>query len=359
MTNYQEAIENSNIVSKTDINGIITFVNDEFCKLFGFSASELIGQNHNIVRHPDTPKENFEALWETILNKNVYKASVKNLTKDKKTVYLNTTITPILDENNEIFEFIAIRYDITEEMKLKEEFEKQQKLLFLQSRMASLGQMLANIAHQWRQPLMELNLTLFNMKKSFEKDKQKEFEEFYKDSKDLVSSMSKTIEDFSNFFTPQKQKESFLLNLAINDALKILNRSLEEENIDIIFDVLKDIEVFGVQNELVQVLINLIQNSKDAFNSNSVENRKITIKSYLEDEFIVLELLDNALGVPQDLENRIFEPYFTSKHQTSGTGLGLFICKVIVENSFDGQITHENIEKGSCFIIRFPKKGLL
>ena len=97
---YQEAIENSNIVSKTDINGIITFVNDEFCKISGYSYDELIGQNHNIVRHPEVPTSNFETLWNTILSKKPYKATVKNLTKDNKTVYLNTTITPILDEKN-------------------------------------------------------------------------------------------------------------------------------------------------------------------------------------------------------------------------------------------------------------------
>ncbi len=206
---YQKAIENSNIVSKTDINGIITFVNDEFCKISGYSYDELIGQNHNIVRHPDIHTSNFQNLWNTILSKKSYKATVKNLTKDKKTVYLNTTITPILDDNENIIEFIAIRYDVTAEVELKKRLEQKekeleelnqnlelkvkeqtkqlkelnktleqrvieevkkneekQKLLFWQSRMASLGQMLANIAHQWRQPLTELNLTLFNMKKA-------------------------------------------------------------------------------------------------------------------------------------------------------------------------------------------------
>jgi PAS domain S-box-containing protein len=126
---YQEAIENSNIVSKTDINGIITFVNDEFCKISGYKYEELIGANHNIVRHPDIPKSNFTLLWDTILNKKPYKATVKNLTKDGQTVYLNTTITPILDENDEIKEFIAIRYDVTEEVELKKKLEKKEKEL--------------------------------------------------------------------------------------------------------------------------------------------------------------------------------------------------------------------------------------
>ncbi|XPV53879.1 MAG: PAS domain S-box protein [Halarcobacter ebronensis] len=210
---YQEAIENSNIVSKTDIDGIITFVNEEFCKISGFTKEELLGSNHNIVRHPDVPKENFTLLWNTILSKKPYKTTVKNLCKDGSTVYLNTTITPILDDNENIKEFIAIRYDVTQEVELKkhleqkdkelnllnktleekvkeqtakllelnqtlehrvakeiEKNEEKQKLLFWQSRMASLGQMLANIAHQWRQPLTELTLTLFNVKKALKKE---------------------------------------------------------------------------------------------------------------------------------------------------------------------------------------------
>ncbi|MFW9625971.1 MAG: PAS domain S-box protein, partial [Sulfurospirillum sp.] len=249
---YQSAIESSNIISKTDIFGIITFVNDEFCKISGYSYDELIGQNHNIVRHPDIPTSNFENLWNTILSKKSYKATVKNLTKDKKTVYLNTTITPILDDNENIIEFIAIRYDVTAEVELKKRLEQKdkeleelnknlelrvkaqtkqlkelnktleqrvleeikkneekQKLLFWQSRMASLGQMLANIAHQWRQPLTELNLTLFNMKKASLNHNEKKIEDFYKQSKNLISSMSITIEDFTNFFNPLKQKKNF------------------------------------------------------------------------------------------------------------------------------------------------------
>ncbi len=354
MNNYQKAIENSNIVSKTDTNGIITFVNDEFCTLFGYTKDELIGKNHNIVRHPDTPKENFQDLWKTILEKKVFKSTVKNLTKDKKTVYLNTTICPILDEQGEILEFIAIRYDVTNEIMLQKEFKNQQELLFLQSRMASLGQMLANISHQWRQPLMELNLTLFNLKKAHEKNENREFLELYQDSKDLISSMSNTIEDFKNFFSPQKEKSNFLLNQAIQNALKILQSTIKDEKIEINFSVIKDVEVYGIENELVQVLVNILQNSKDAFISKNIQNRKIIINSYKDENNIFLEFIDNALGVEDEFLDRIFEPYFTSKHQSTGTGLGLFISKIILEKSFSAEILHKNIEYGSKFTIKFP-----
>lgn len=357
MNNYQKAIENSNIVSKTDINGIITFVNDEFCKLFGFKKDELIGKNHNIVRHPDTPKENFQALWETILDKKVYKATVKNLSKDKKDIYLNTTIIPILDEKEKnIVEFVAIRYDITNEVMLQKELEERQKILFLQSRMASLGQMLANIAHQWRQPLTQLNLSLYNLKKAFENQNKKEFEDFYSNSKNLILGMSNTIEDFTNFFSPQKQKEIFLLNISINEALKILNKIFEDEKIDIKFDITKDLEIFGVKNELTQVLLNILSNAKDAFVQNGIKNRELSIKTYKKDDFTYLEIVDNALGIKDEIKDKMYEPYFTTKHQSSGTGLGLFISKIIIENSFEGEISHSNTQNGSKFELKFPTK---
>jgi PAS domain S-box-containing protein len=396
---YQEAIENSNIVSKTDTNGIITFVNDEFCKISGYSYDELIGQNHNIVRHPDIPTSNFEDLWKTILNKQSYKSTVKNLSKNGNTVYLNTTITPILDDKNNIIEFIAIRYDVTAEVELKkslEEKEKEleqlnlnleekvkeqtkqlkelnknleqrvieeikkneekQKLLFWQSRMASLGQMLANIAHQWRQPLTELNLTLFNMKKASLKNNEKKVAELYKESKTLIASMSTTIEDFTNFFNPQKEKKSFEIKDAINEALVILRKIIEVENIHIQIDVPIDYKVIGVANELSQVIINLIQNSKDAFIQNNIENKTIIITLKEEQEkdrkYALLEIKDNAGGISKENIDKIFDPYFTTKHKSQGTGLGLFMSKMIIEKSLEGELTHRNIDDGSIFVIK-------
>ena len=396
---YQEAIENSNIVSKTDINGIITFVNDEFCKISGYSYDELIGQNHNIVRHPDVPNSNFETLWETILAKKSFKATVKNLSKDKKTVYLNTTITPILDKDENIIEFIAIRYDVTAEVELKkslEEKEKEleqlnlnleqkvkeqtkqlkelnktlekrvieeitkneekQKLLFWQSRMASLGQMLANIAHQWRQPLTELNLTLFNMKKASIHNNEKKVDELYKESKTLISSMSSTIDDFTNFFNPQKEKKSFEIKDAINEALIILRKVIEVENIHIQIDVPINYKVIGVSNELSQVIINLIQNSKDAFIQNDIKNKTIIItlkeELILDKKYALLEIKDNAGGISKENIDKIFDPYFTTKYKSQGTGLGLLMSKMIIEKSLEGELSHKNCDDGSIFIIK-------
>ncbi|RYA22882.1 PAS domain-containing sensor histidine kinase [Malaciobacter halophilus] len=398
---YQEAIENSNIVSKTDIDGIITFVNDEFCNIFGYSKKELLGKNHNIVRHPDIPSEHFKNLWETIkFNKKTYKSTVKNLTKEGRSVYLNTTITPILDKDGNIKEFIAIRYDVTQEVELKKNLEKKdkelkllnktlemrvqeqtkqlkelnqtleqrvkneieknkqkQKILFWQSRMASLGQMLANIAHQWRQPLTELNLALFNVKKSASNQEFDELEKYYKDSKEIISNMSQTIDDFSNFFNPNKEKEKFNLKNSIDESLNITRKLIQKENINIKKEYI-DLEVFGVSNEFSQVIINFLQNSAHAFNKKNVENKEIIISikqvTIESQEFAQVTFSDNARGVDENTLDKIFEPYFTTKHQSNGTGLGLFMSKLIIEKSLNGTMFAKNSNKGLIFTINIP-----
>ncbi|AXX92386.1 PAS domain-containing sensor histidine kinase [Malaciobacter molluscorum LMG 25693] len=398
---YQQAIENSNIVSKTDINGIITFVNDEFCKISGYTKEELLGKNHNIVRHPDVPKEHFKLLWETIkLKRQTYKSTVKNLTKDGRSVYLNTTISPIFNEFDDIEEFIAIRYDVTQEVELKKDLEKKdkelkllnktlemrvqeqtkqlkelnqnleqrveeeieknkqkQKILFWQSRMASLGQMLANIAHQWRQPLTELNLALFNMKKAAIKNEIEEISKYYKDSKEIIANMSQTIDDFSNFFNPNKEKKKFDLKIALEESLNISKKLIQKENIVIKKDYI-DVEVFGVSNEFSQVIINFLQNSAQAFNKNNVKNRLINIQikkiTQENNHFAQVLFLDNALGVNEKTLDKIFEPYFTTKHQSNGTGLGLFMSKMIIEKSLNGNILAQNFKNGLLFTINLP-----
>jgi len=400
---YKEAIENSNIVSKTDINGLITFVNEEFCDCFEYSKDELIGKNHNIIRHPDVPKVTFKKLWKTIKNKKTYKNTVKNITKSGKVVYLNTTVTPILDENNDIQEFIAIRYEVTKEVELKKELENKyreldflnstleyrvqqqtkelkklnesleirvqkeidknienQKVLFWQSRMASLGQMLENIAHQWRQPLFELSLCLFNIKDSVNNNNIDKFKNYYKESNQVIQNMSKTIDDFSNFFNPNKEKETFLIQDSVTNALNIMKKTINKEKINIRVNI---VEMYssGVLNELSQVLVNLIKNSLDAFKSNNISSPLIIIKVYelsiKSKKFICIKVTDNAGGIEEKFQDKIFEPYFSTKHNSMGTGLGLFMSKMIIEQSLDGKIEVFQESLGTSIIITLPKSS--
>jgi len=394
---YKEAIENSNIVSKTDTAGFITFVNDEFCRISGYSKEELIGRNHNVVRHPDIPESNFKLLWDTINAKKTFKSTVKNRAKDGSDFYLNTTITPILDEDGEIEEFIAIRYDVTKEIELKHALQRQeielerrvkeqtqklqelnktlesrvneeikkneekQKILFMQSRFASLGQMIANIAHQWRQPLAELNLTIFNMRKSSLLNRPKEMEAYYKESKKITKNMSNTIEDFSNFFNPNKPKKTFYISNAINDAIHILEREIQKRDVKIKTEFQK-VKVRGVSNELTQVVINLLQNSKDAFKIKNIINPEINIKVskiFIKNHYCAkITFVDNAGGIEKKNLEKIFEPYFSTKHPNMGIGIGLFMSRMIIQKSLSGIMDVENYKDGTKFTIIIPLKGV-
>ena len=397
---YQEAIESSNIVSKTDLDGVITFVNDEFCKISGYSKEELIGKNHNIIRHPDVPKEVFERLWDTIKAKKTYVSTVKNRAKDGSTFYVNTTVIPMVNEKDEIEEFIAIRYDVTENVKLtkklkqkeeeleqlnstlemrvkkqtkelrelnenlekrvKEEVEKNRekdRFLFQQSRLAAMGEMIGNIAHQWRQPLSELGIILYKMKKIFKKrcENDLDFAQTYEESKKVIKKMSDTIEDFRNFFNPHRPKEIFSMKNALDEAMLVMQGTLQRHEIKL--DVIYHDEVWikGYLSEFSQVLINLLNNSKDAFNKKSVDNRVIVLRvKKFDNNYAIISFKDNAGGIEEEIIDKIFEPYFTTKHASSGTGLGLYMSRMIVQNSMHGTLEVENCEDGVCFFIKIP-----
>ena len=393
---YKEAIEKSNIISKTDTAGIITFVNDEFCKISGYTRDELLGQNHNIVRHPSVPESTFKLLWDTINSKKIYKSTVKNLAKNGSTFYVNTTVIPILDENENIAEFIAIRYDVTKEVFYKHKLQKKEKelqelndtlekrviektkelkelnetlelrvkdeisknedkqqVMFWQSRLASLGEMLANIAHQWRQPLTELNLTIFSIKKAALNNDINEVQNFYDESKKIIKNMSNTIEDFTNFFKPDKEKQPFKLSDSIKESLNILEQLLNKEMVEVKVKF-TDVEVLGITNELSQVIINLIKNSVDAFILNSILIREINISVKKDAKFAIIELQDNAGGIKLKSIYKIFEPYFTTKHTSQGTGLGLFMSKMICEQGLNGFIDVKSKKNMTTFIIQIP-----
>ena len=398
---YQSAIENSNIISKTNIDGIITFVNDEFCKISGYTKEELLGQNHNIVRHPDVSTSVFRQMWNAILQKETYKATVKNRAKDGSTFYVNTTVFPILGEDGEIEEFIAIRYDVTESIRLNEallrkdqeleqlnatleqrvheqtkelltlnqtlevrvieEVEKNRekdRFLFQQSRLASMGEMIANIAHQWRQPLSELNITLYKMNKLYHKDGSEKdviFEDSYAHAKKIIAKMSETIEDFRNFFSPNRQSEEFLVSTVAQEAVDIMRGTLERNEIRVMIEIKKETLIKGYFNEFSQVLINLINNAIDAFCNKKVKNRLIYIEIDTSEEGdAIIEVSDNAGGIEETIIDKIFEPYFSTKHASAGTGLGLYMSEMIIKNSMLGTILVKNKNDGVCFTIRIP-----
>lgn len=343
---YINAIEKSNIVSKTDINGIITFVNDEFCELCGYTKEELIGQNHNIIRHEDTPKEAFKKLWNTILAGKVHKGIVKNKAKNGKPFWLNTTISPILDKDGNIYEFIAIRHNVTELFLLMEKNRQNEIMIAQQNRLASLGEMLSNIAHQWRQPLNNLSLLGYELKQGNEKA----YDEFLK----TLNEMSGIIDDFMNFFTPNGQKNEINFEKLKEKIIKIYKIILEKEGITLRVENFTQNTLLSFENYLLHVIFNIINNAKDAHSQNHNKNKDIRIK-LLEDRYnFYIVIYDNAGGINGSIINKVFEPYFTTKHKGKGAGIGLYMCKQIIDG-LNGKIDLKSIKNVTRFKITIRK----
>lgn len=260
---------------------------------------------------------------------------------------------------------------ISQEKKLNTELEEkvivetskqkeQEQLLIQQTRLAAMGEMIGNIAHQWRQPLNALGLILQNLKFSYEIGEldEKMIDKSVKKATMLTENMSKTIDDFRNFFRPNKAKENFKINEGITKAVELIESTFEHNNIKLEKDfVSSDIEFFGFANEFSQVILNLLTNAKDAVLENKIENPLIIIQTKIDDEYIYISIKDNGLGIKDEIINKIFEPYFTTKDEGKGTGIGLYMSKIIIENNMNGKIEVKNEQNGANVIIKLPIKN--
>ena len=234
------------------------------------------------------------------------------------------------------------------EKRIKKEVEenlKKDRLLSQQQKMISMGQMIENIAHQWRQPLSIITTSISGIKvKKMMNDLDDEFLHNTLDSVMNTSQyLSNTIDDFRYFFKPQKEKENFYLEKCCNKTIDLLRPNFIENNINVICKV-ADVEIFGCETELIQVLINILNNSKDALSLLENQERLIFIDVLKENGKAFIKIKDNAGGIPDNILNQIFEPYFTTKHQSQGTGIGLYMCQEIIYKHMHGHIDISNIE---------------
>lgn len=258
-------------------------------------------------------------------------------------------INSLLEEKNELNENL--------ELKVKKEVQKQrtqEKILIQQSKLASMGEMLGNIAHQWRQPLNALGLIIQDIEFKFHSNALDKdiLEDRVEKSKKLTKSMSKTIDDFRNFYDPNKEKESFNLKDSLAQSLELFNIKSEGYDIGIKENILLLNNVYGYKNELIQVLLNILLNAKDSLLENKIENPEIDITLKKDGKFGVLKIKDNSVGISPEIINRIFEPYFTTKF--NGTGIGLYMSKIIIEKNMHGVIEAKNNDIGAEFIIKIP-----
>jgi len=370
LNQYKNALDTSLFITRTNIFGTIIYANDKYTDLTGFSTNEIIGQTHRIFKHPDTPKEQMRELWETIESKRVWHGTIANKTKAGTTFYRDTFIIPILDDQNEIVEYLDMRIDITEiknylniiQQKVNEtttELEAKQQQLIAQSRSAALGEMLDNIAHQWRQPIGAINNAIINAEFALElgnmdlDDVLKTFQQISQ----YTLFLSRTIDDFRNFSNPNHDSVIFTVHNAIEQTINIIDGAYKMNNIQLVYDsddTTQIMQICGPQGEFSQVILNILGNSRDAIKEKKIAQGIVTITLNQHEDMIILSMSDNAGGIPEEVLPKIFDPYFTTKSKVEGTGIGLYMSKTIIEKHFNGNIKADNTQQGAIFTISIP-----
>ena len=256
------------------------------------------------------------------------------------------------DELEELNDTLEKRVD----QELEKNREKEQ-LLVQKSRFIALGEMISNIAHQWRQPLSELSsiLMFIKFKHSINSLDKETMEKKLSEADKVLDFMSHTIDDFRNFFIPKKEKEEVYLYKIIDSVMAIVSSSLENNKIKVISTVDANIKLKTYVNEYEQVLLNIIKNAKDVLIDKNIKDPYIKITAYEESDYVVLFVEDNGGGITVEPKGKIFEPYFSTKDDSNGTGIGLYMSKIIIDKNMKGKLRVRNTRNGAKFGIHIPK----
>ncbi len=247
-----------------------------------------------------------------------------------------------------------------------ERTQKQNEQFFQQSRLAQMGEMISMIAHQWRQPISAVasaaialqtkaRLGNFDMLSDEGREETRRYLiERMQMIAEYIDTMSRTIEDFRSFYKKDREKESVALKRLLDRTFGILMDSLEQKGIVVQTECDEALEIHVYPNEIVQVFLNIFQNSYDQFNERYVLQPKITVQVEQDSQWIRIRICDNAGGIPKSVIEKVFRPYYSTKEERNGTGLGLYMSSVIIKEHHGGQIDATNFEEGACFIITLP-----
>jgi len=313
--------------------------------------------------------ETWSRIEDHLLNHKIKDIDFDSVHYNKK--FLNIKIRKMLDGTLLIIEDISTQIEQNNKLKnineilegrIKIEVERnreQDKQLLQQSRLAQMGEMISMIAHQWRQPLGAISTTTANLKlkidldmfdfttKSHIEETNRYIMEKLEDIDEFVQNLTGTIDDFRNFYKPNKQAIELNLKEIVDRSLRIIQTALKNENIELIVKNNSNKLIKIYENELMQVVLNIIKNSQDNFRERRVKNPKIMIE--VENNKVLF--YDNGGGISETIIEKIFDPYFSTKNEKNGTGLGLYMSKIIVEDHHNGKLEVQNIDEGVCFTI--------
>ena len=355
---FRNLFEYSNIgLALCDSEGRFINVNKKLVQILGYkNKKELLNKRWFSVNKENSINKEDENFLDLITQRiNTY--SLEKTYKKEDGSRVDTFITAnMLKEKSGVKNILFSIIDVTD-VKTKD------RLLSQQSKMASMGEMIANIAHQWRQPLSLISTASSGMKiqKEYDLLTDKYFYSSVESITNATEYLSETINDFKNFFTPKSEKELFNMPKLMEKTKVLLSAELKNKQIKIIEDI-APIDVLSYENDLIQVFINIINNAKDALKESKEGYIFIDVKPSKNDKDIIIKIKDNGGGIQEDVISKVFEPYFTTKYKSNGTGIGLYMVMEIVQKHMNGTIDVQNtkyeyndvVYTGAEFTIRIP-----
>lgn len=365
----------SDLIFIIDTNHTILRVNRAMAEHCGLSPNEIVGRKcfeimHGVLFAPD------ECLHTGMLAR--AQPQTFQFTDEYSNAVLEVRTSPLLNTEGQITASVHVARDVTEKRRHEEllaehhkqleeinrsletriteavaELRKKDDILIQQSRLTAMGEMISSIAHQWRQPLNNIGLIVQNIQLAYKAGDLtvEELDADIVETMKTLQQISETIDDFRNFFSYESEASTFFINDVICRTLGFIEPSLKRKGIKIKIDEEPEVKIDGYPNEYMQAILNILLNARDALVEHTGGDRLINLRLFRENGHAVVTVSDNGGGIDEDILPKIFDPYFSTKQQNSGAGIGLYMAKMIIDKKMGGSLTARNVDGGAEFRI--------
>ncbi len=362
-----DAIDKYVVLVETNKRGEIVYVTEAFCDICGYSKDELLGENVNIIRHPDVSKKFFENLWRELYKNRKWEGEIKNMDKFGNSYWVKGTIFPKYDEHKRIKGFMSIRVNITDAKQLAKvnkllkedlsnkltEIKIKDKDLIDNTKVALMSKVLDAVAHQWKKPISNISFELANLNAKVKALSQSnDLMQIHNRITQEMKLLSMTLNEFKSFFAKDASMDKYNLYQVTNEAIEIIKDEARDCNLTIGINTKKDIECYGIYNEFKHIMVSLIKNSIEETKFNKVKNPVVDISYIVDNSDILLKYEDNI----QIGDNTIVEDVFDNDFDTKkDRGLNLYISKLLIEKT-GATVWYEKTANGIAIYIKLISK---
>jgi PAS domain S-box-containing protein len=352
------ALDYSTIVAITDGDGTINYVNDKFCELSGYSKSELLGNDHKIINSGYHSAAFFQGLWDTIKNGKIWKGEIRNKKKCGQYYWEDTTIVPFMGKNQKSIQYLSIRHEITTLKEAQKTIIDQQTKLAVASKFSALGEMAANLTHEINNPLgvilgrCEMLLNHLDTE-SPDREQINKMVEHIEFTARRIEKIIKSMRSFS-VATEGDPFESLTLIKLIHETVDFVQQRFKDYNIDLhVTPIDPALKIECRNHEVSQIILNLLNNAFDAVQNLHTKWVKVEIQERLDD--VEIAVIDSGIGIATHHQEKLFEPFFSTKEKKYGTGLGLSISKGLAEKH-NALLQYDTFNKNTRFQLVLPKR---